>query len=62
MACSGSSHATSATKSPVPDVQRGGHDALGAFGQDLAQVADGPRGEAAGDDAAHPGVLRAGPC
>ena len=43
---------------PGAGVQRGGHDALGAFGQDLAQVADGPGGEAAGDDAAHPGVLR----
>ena len=37
--------------------QRGRHDALGAHGEGLAQVADGPGGEPAGDDAAQLGVF-----
>ena len=37
--------------------QRRRHDALGALGEGLAQVADGPGREAAGDDAAQLGVL-----
>jgi hypothetical protein len=38
-------------------LERRGHDAPGAFVQGLAQVADGPGGEAAGDDAAQLGVF-----
>ena len=58
MACSGSSHETCSTKSPLT---RGGGvlgDVLGALCELLLQPTDGARGEAAGDDLAQPGVVR----